>query len=224
MLLTDLPLDARPREKLLKRGAGALADSELLAILLRTGIVGKNVLQMSQELLDQFGGITGLLNTPSDALKKIKGLGPAKQAEIIAVLELARRALLERASSKPLFESTQDITDYLRLRIGSLPYESFVVVFLDSHQRLISCDEMFRGTISASSVYPREIVVRALHHHAAAVVLAHNHPSGDVQPSSNDIALTQHLRAALALIDVRILDHIIVSPNTSLSMLSTLQL
>lgn len=224
MLLTDLPFDARPREKLLQRGVGALADAELLAILLRTGIVGKNVLQMSQELLDQFGGITGLLHTPHDALKKIKGLGPAKRAEIIAVLELARRALLERASSKPLFESAQDIMNYLRLRIGALPYECFVVVFLDSQQRLISCDEMFRGTLNSASVYPREIVIRALQHHAASVVLAHNHPSGDVTPSSSDKALTQQLRAALALIDVRILDHIIVSPNSSVSMLETMQL
>jgi DNA repair protein RadC len=223
MLLTDLPLDARPREKLLARGASALADSELLAILLRTGMAGKNVLLLAQELLDQFGGISGLLNTSIESLKSIKGLGPAKRAEIIAVLELARRALLERASSQPIFQSTQDMVDYLRLRIGSLPYECFAVVFLDSQQRLISCDEMFRGTISASSVYPRDIVERTLKHHAASIVLSHNHPSGDVQPSSNDKALTQHLRAALALIDVRIIDHIIVSPSSALSMLETHQ-
>ena len=219
MLLTDLPPDARPREKLLNRGAGALADSELLALLLRTGMQGKNVLLLAQELLDQFGGITGLLNTPPEALKKIKGIGPAKRAELLAVLELARRALHERLADKPVFESISAMQDYLRLRIGSLPYESFAVAFLDSQQRLIACDELFRGTLSASSVYPREVVVRTLHHGAASVVLAHNHPSGDVQPSEADKALTKNLRAALALIDVRVLDHIIVGKDQALSML-----
>ena len=221
MLLTDLPPDARPREKLLSRGAGALADAELLALLLRTGMPGKNVLQLAQELLDQFGGITGLLNTPPEQLKKIKGLGPAKQAELMAVLELARRALMERLADKPVFESVSAMQDYLRLRIGVLPYESFTVVFLDSQQCLISCEEMFRGTLSAASVYPREVVVRTLHHGAAAVVLAHNHPSGEVTPSEADKALTRNLRAALALIDVRVLDHIIVGQGKALSMLET---
>ncbi len=221
MLLTDLPLDARPREKLLSRGAGALADSELLALLLRTGMQGKNVLLLAQELLDEFGGITGLLNTSPEALKKIKGIGPAKRAELLAVLELARRALAQQLTQKPAFESIRAMQDYLRLRIGSLPYESFTVVFLDSQQRLIACDELFRGTLSASSVYPREVVVRTLHHGAAAVVLAHNHPSGSVQPSEADKALTQTLKATLALIDVRVLDHIIVGKDQALSMLET---
>ncbi|MDI9333368.1 MAG: DNA repair protein RadC [Cytophagales bacterium] len=219
MLLTDLPPDARPREKLLTRGADALADAELLALLLRTGMPGKNVLLLAQELLDEFGGITGLLSTAPDALKKIKGIGPAKRAELLAVLELARRALVERLADKPVFESVSAMQDYLRLRIGSLPYESFVVAFFDSQQRLIACDELFRGTLSMSSVYPREVVVRTLHHGAAAVVLAHNHPSGDVQPSEADKALTHNLRAALALIDVRVLDHIIVGKDQALSML-----
>ncbi len=221
MTLTDLPLEARPREKLLTRGAGALADAELLALLLRTGMKGKNVLLLAQELLDQFGGITGLLSTPSEALKQIKGIGPAKRAELLAVLELSRRALKERLSDKPIFESAHAMKDYLQLRIGALPYESFVVVFLDSKQRLMSCEELFRGTLSQSSVYPREVVLRTLQHGAASVVLAHNHPSGDVQPSGADKALTQALRAALALIDVRVLDHIIVGRGHALSMQET---
>ena len=219
MLLTDLPPDSRPREKLLARGASALADAELLALLLRTGMAGKNVLMLAQELLNTFGGITGLLNTPPDALKKIKGLGPAKRAEIIAVLELARRALMQRLEDKPVFESISAMQDYLRLRIGPLNYECFAVAFLDAKQRLIACDEMFRGTLSMSSVYPREIVIRTLHYSAHSVVLSHNHPSGDVQPSEADKALTKNLRAALGLIDVRVLDHIIVSSTQSLSML-----
>jgi DNA repair protein RadC len=223
MLLTDLPPDARPREKLLARGAGALADAELLALLLRTGLPGKNVLLLAQELLDQCGGITGLLHTHPDVLQKIKGLGPAKRAEIIAVLELARRALAQQLADKPVFESISAMQDYLRLRIGALPYECFAVVFLDSQQRLIACDELFRGTLTSASVYPREVVIRALHHNAAAVVLSHNHPSGDVQPSAADVALTQNLRAALALIDVRVLDHIIVGGGQSLSMRETHQ-
>ncbi len=221
MLLTALPPSARPREKLLSLGAGALADAELLALLLRTGMQGKNVLVLAQELLDQFGGITGLLHTSPTELQKIKGLGPAKRAELIAVLELSKRALKERLAKQPIFESATAMKDYLRLRIGALPYESFVVVFLDTQQRLMACDELFRGTLSAASVYPREVVVRTLTHGAANVVLAHNHPSADVTPSEADKALTRALRAALALIDVRILDHIIVGPGAALSMLET---
>lgn len=221
MLLTALPPSSRPREKLLARGASALADSELLALLLRTGLPGKNVLLLAQELLEQFGGITGLLHTNPEQLKTIKGLGPAKRAELCAVLELAKRALLERMTQLPQFDGTGAMVDYLQLRIGQLPYESFVVVFLDSQQRLIVCEELFKGTIAATSVYPREVVQRTLQHNAANVVLAHNHPSGDVQPSKADMALTQSLRAALALIDVRILDHIIVGAGKALSMLES---
>jgi DNA repair protein RadC len=221
MLLTDLPPDARPREKLLARGPQALADAELLALLLRTGLPGKNVLQLAQELLDTQGGMTGLLNTTPEQLKKIKGLGPAKRAEISAVLELARRALSKKLQDKPVFESSKALAEYLQLRIGALPYECFAVVFLDNAQRLISCEEMFRGTLGASSVYPREIVLRVLHQGAASVVLSHNHPSGEVKPSEADKSLTQSLRAALGLIDVRVLDHIIVGQGQSLSMLET---
>ena len=218
MLLKDLPQDARPREKLLARGPGALSDAELLALLLRTGLPGKNALQMGQELLRTFGGVSGLLNTPAEALKKIKGLGPAKRAEIVAVLELARRALASQLQEKPLFGNPQAIRDYLQLQLGSREHEVFAVLFLDTQHRLIVLEEMFRGTLAQTSVYPREVVVRALALNAASVVLAHNHPSGSAQASRADELITQTLKAALALVDVRVLDHFIVTRSEAVSM------
>jgi len=218
MLIKDLPEDARPREKLLARGPGALSDAELLALLLRTGLPGKNALQLGQELIDKFGGIAGLLQTPHEALKSIRGLGPAKRAELVAVLELARRALVEKLQEKTLFDSPQSVRDYLQLQLGSRPHEIFAVLFLDSQHRLIALEELFRGTLTQTSVYPREVVVRALALNAASVVLAHNHPSGTAQPSRADEALTQTLKAALALVDVRVLDHFVVTSSKAVSM------
>ena len=218
MLLKDLPADTRPREKLLARGPGALSDAELLALLLRTGLPGKNALQMGQELLDNFGGMAGLLHTSHESLKCIKGLGPAKRAEIVAVLELARRALAAELKQKTLFDTPQAVRDYLQLQLGSRPHEIFAVLFLDSQHRLIALEEMFRGTLTQTSVYPREVVIRALAHHAASVVLAHNHPSGSAQPSRADEMLTQTLKTALALVDVRVLDHFVVTTSQAVSM------
>jgi DNA repair protein RadC len=216
--LKSLPADARPREKLLSRGAGALGDAELLALLLRTGMAGKHVMLLAQELLDRFGGIGGLLHTSAAALKVIKGLGPAKRAEVVAVLELARRALAQELQQRPLFDSPKAVREYLQLQLGARAHEVFAVLFLDSQNRLIALEELFRGTLSQTSVYPREVVLRALHHHAAAVVLAHNHPSGEARPSRADEALTQSLKAALALVDVRVLDHFIVTRDAASSM------
>ena len=218
MLLKDLPEDARPREKLLARGPGALSDAELLALLLRSGIPGKNALQMGQELVDTFGGVAGLLHTGHEALRSIKGLGPAKRAELVAVLELARRALTQQLQDKPLFSTPQAVRDYLQLQLGSRPHEIFAVLFLDAQHRLIALEELFRGTLTQTSVYPREVVVRALALQAGSVVLAHNHPSGAAQPSRADEALTQTLKAALALVDVRVLDHFIVTSTQAVSM------
>ena len=218
MLLKDLPQDARPREKLLARGPGALSDAELLALLLRTGMPGKNALQMGQELVDTFGGVAGLLNTPAEALKKVKGLGPAKRAEIVAVLELARRALASQLQEKTMFSNPQAMRSYLQLQLGGRPHEVFAVLFLDASHRLIVLEEMFRGTLTQTSVYPREVAVRALALNAASVVLAHNHPSGCAQVSRADETITQMLKAALALIDVRVLDHYIVTSNQAVSM------
>jgi DNA repair protein RadC len=219
MAFKDLPAHARPREKLIARGAAALADAELLALLLRTGVAGKNVLQLAQELLDHFGGHSGLLQAGADDLKVIKGMGgDAKRAELIAVLELARRAMAERLKERAVFDSPGAVKEYLQMHIGSRPYEVFAVLFLDAQHRLIVLEELFRGTLAQTSVYPREVVMRALHHNAAAVVLSHNHPSGSIEPSRADESLTQTLRAALSLIDVRVLDHVIVSAGQSFSM------
>ncbi|WP_293225969.1 DNA repair protein RadC [Ottowia sp.] len=219
MPLKDLPPDARPREKLLARGAGALGDAELLALLLRTGLAGKSVLQLAQELLEHFGGIAGLLHASADDLKRIKGLGgSAKRAELVAVLELARRALAEQLRERAALDTPQAVQHYLQLQLAARAHEVFAVLFLDSQHRLIALEELFRGTLTQTSVYPREVVLRALHHHASAVVLAHNHPSGSTAPSRADEALTQNLKAALALVDVRVLDHVIVAPGQALSM------
>ena len=219
MPLKDLPPDARPREKLLARGPGALGDAELLALLLRTGLAGKSVLQLAQELLEHFGGIAGLLHASADDLKRIKCLGgSAKRAELVAVLELARRALAEQLRERAALDTPQAVQHYLQLQLAARAHEVFAVLFLDSQHRLIALEELFRGTLTQTSVYPREVVLRALHHQASAVVLAHNHPSGSTAPSRADEALTQNLKAALALVDVRVLDHVIVAPGQALSM------
>lgn len=219
MPLLDLPADARPREKLLARGAGALSDTELLALLLRTGTAGRGVFQMAQEVLDRFSGLAGLLHASGEDLRAIKGLGgTAKRSELLAVLELARRAMAEQLKAREVFGSPDAVKNYLQLHLARRPHEVFAALFLDAQNRLIALEELFRGTLTQTSVYPREVVLKALHHHAAAVVLAHNHPSGTVQPSRADEALTQTLKAALSLVDVRVLDHVVVAPGQALSM------
>ncbi|WPB56083.1 RadC family protein [Xylophilus sp. GOD-11R] len=219
MTVQSLPAEARPREKLLARGAAALGDVELLALLLRTGLPGRGVLQMAQDLLDRFGGIAGLLHTTADELKQFKGLGgTAKRAELIAVLELARRVLAQRLRETEVFADPREVREYLQLQLAQKRHEVFAVLFLDVRYRLLAFEELFRGTLTQSSVYPREVVSRALHHNAHGVVLAHNHPSGSVEPSKADEVVTQHLKAALALIDVRVYDHVIVAAGQSLSM------
>ena len=218
MSLKALPAQARPREKLLAFGAGTLSNAELLALLLRSGIRGKNVLQLAEELAHSFGGLAGLLQADAQALARIKGLGPAKRAELVAVLELARRALAQQLQERTVFDAPETVKHYLQLHLAAKGHEVFAVLFLDSQHRLLALEELFRGTLTQTSVYPREVVLRALHHHSAAVVLAHNHPSGSVQPSRADRALTQHLRQALALVDVRVLDHLIVGAGQCLSM------
>lgn len=217
MSIKDLPLDARPREKLLARGPQALSDVELLAILLRTGMAGKNVFQLSEELLGP-DGIAGLLNATVQSLQMVKGLGPAKQAELLAVFEMARRALSQRLKEREAFHTPGVVKQYLQLQLAHKNHEVFAVLFLDNQNRMLAMEELFRGTLSQTSVYPREVVMRALHHQAAAVVLSHNHPSGSVQPSRADEHLTQTLKASLALVDVRVLDHIIVGQGQALSM------
>ena len=215
--LLNLPADARPREKLLARGPTALADAELLALLLRTGLPGLGVLQLAQALLDRFGGLAGLLHADARALQDIKGLGPAKRAEVAAVLEIARRVLAQQLAEQPLFDAPQAVKDYLALHLRPLAHEAFAVLFLDTRHRLLQLEVMFRGTLAHTSVHPREIVKRALALNAAAVVLAHNHPSGAAEPSRADELLTQSVRAALQLVDVRVLDHLVVGAGSVLS-------
>ncbi len=217
MSIKDLPADVRPREKLLARGPQALSDVELLAIVLRTGMAGKNVFQLSAELLAP-NGVAGLLQASAQSLKLTKGLGPAKQAELLAVFELARRALGQQLQQREVFHTPGAIKHYLQLQLAHKNHEVFAVLFLDNQNRLLATEELFRGTLSQTSVYPREVVMRALHHQSAAVVFSHNHPSGSVQPSRADEHLTQTLKAALALVDVRVLDHIIVGQGQALSM------
>lgn len=219
MLVKDLPPDARPREKLLARGPAALSDAELLALLLRTGTPGKGVLQLAQELLDTFGGLAGLLHASADDIKKIKGLGgTAKRAQLVAVMELARRTLVQQLQERSAMTSAREVKHYLQMQLGANAHEVFAALFLDSQNRLIAFEELFRGTLSQTSVYPREVVLRALHHGAAAVILAHNHPSGNTTPSRADTTLTTTLAAALDLLDIRVLDHVIVARDKALSM------
>jgi DNA repair protein RadC len=210
MVLKDIPPDARPREKLLAHGPGALANVELIALLLRTGLPGVSVLQLAADMLQAFGGLRGLLHANTSDLERIKGLGPAKRAEIAAILELARRSLAEELSSQPVFDAPAKVKDYLRLQLGKRAHEVFAVLFLDAQNHLLGLEEMFRGTLTQTSVYPREVVKRALELHAAAVILAHNHPSGAVESSHADEYLTQTLKSALHLVDVRVLDHLVV--------------
>ncbi|MEY2689238.1 MAG: hypothetical protein RL375_3437 [Pseudomonadota bacterium] len=209
--MKDLPAALRPREKLLAHGAAALADAELLALLLRTGYQGTNVLIMAQAVLDHCGGIAGLLRADAKKLGSIKGLGgSAKRAELLAVMELARRALASQLADRPVFDNPDAVRDYLKLQLGELGHEVFAVLFLDAQHRLVAYEPMFAGTLTQTSVYPREVLKRALALGAAAVVLAHNHPSGVAEPSRADEFLTQQLKNALAFIDVRVLDHLIV--------------
>ncbi len=210
MTIKDLPAALRPREKLLAHGAAALGDAELLALLLRTGLKGRGVLQLAQHLLDEFGGVPGLLNADSAELGRIKGLGPAKRAELAAVLELARRSMAGQLQQRALFDTPGRVKDFLRLQLAQRTHEVFAVLFLDAQNQLLTMEEMFRGTLTQTSVYPREVVKRALHFNAAAVVFAHNHPSGAAEPSRADEFLTQTLKSALALVDVRVLDHLVV--------------
>jgi DNA repair protein RadC len=213
MAITDWPEDERPREKLLGRGAAALSDAELLALFLRVGIRGKSAVDLARDLLTRFGTLTCLCAAPAAEFAAIPGMGLAKYAQLQAVMELARRALAEQMATADVFDSPSAVRDWLRLHIGSLPHEVFCVLLLDARNRLIEAVELFRGTLTQTSVYPREVVKLALSRNAAAVILAHNHPSGASEPSSADELLTRSLKQALDLVDVRILDHFIVTAH-----------
>ena len=212
MAINHWPAAERPRERLLKDGAAALSDAELLAILLRVGRPGRSAVDLARELLAEFGGDLSQLATatPKD-LVRLPGIGQAKSVQFAAVLELARRILVGQMTARDVLSNPQAVSDWLRLRIAPLGHEVFVALWLDAGNKLIEAQELFRGTLTQTSVYPREVVKHALEHNAAAVILAHNHPSGRAEASSADIALTQALKQALALVDVRLLDHFIVT-------------
>ena len=216
MAISDWPLAERPRERLLALGAGALSDAELLAVFLRTGIRGKTAVELARELLANADGLTGLLAAQGN-LRQMKGLGPAKQAQLAAVMEVARRCLREDIRAGNALTSPGAVRDYLRMAIGSREHEVFVCLWLDAQHRVTVSEELFRGTLTQTSVYPREIVKAALRANAAAVIFAHNHPSGAAQPSRADELLTQNLKDALALVEVKVLDHFIVAGGKTLS-------
>jgi DNA repair protein RadC len=211
MRIQDWPQGERPRERLLARGAGVLSDAELVALLLRTGINGRSALDVARELIVRFGGLAGLLAAPAAHVAAVRGVGPAKCAGVAAVAELARRSLSEEAGTRDALVSPQAVRDYLRLLLCARPYEVFVGLFLDSQNRLLAAEELFRGTLAQTSVYPREVVKAALARNAAAMIFAHNHPSGVAEPSRADELLTQALKQALSLVDVRTLDHFVVA-------------
>jgi DNA repair protein RadC len=216
--IKPLPTSMQPANKLISIGAHALADVELLAVLLRSGCEGVDVLTLAETLFVEFGGLAGVFHAAPEELAKIKGMGAAKVAALLSVCELSKRSIGERLREREAFHRPDAVKQYLQLQIGHLPHEVFSVIFLDSQNRLLAFEELFRGTLSQTSVYPREVVLRALKHRCAAVVLSHNHPSGSVQPSRADEALTQNLKASLALVDVRVLDHVIVGQGQALSM------
>ena len=214
MAISDWPLAERPRERLLAKGAQTLSDAELLAVVLRTGVRGKSAVELGRELLSRFKGIAGLFGAD---LSRVKGLGPAKRAQFEAAIELARRSIEEGLKEKTVLTSPGAVRDYLKLALGSRQHEVFVCIWLDAQHRVIACDETFRGTLTQTSVYPREVVKGALSKNAAAVIFAHNHPSGAAQPSQADELLTRNLKDALALVDIKVLDHFIVAGAQAIS-------
>jgi DNA repair protein RadC len=217
MSIKSWPADDRPREKLMLKGAPSLSDAELLAIFLRVGVKGKSAVDLARLLTQRFGSLRGLFAASRKDLCEVPGIGSAKYAQLQAVIEMARRALAEEMAETDTLSSPGAVRDYLRLSLQSLSYEVFMGIFLNAQNRVISSDELFRGTIDQTSVFPREIVKRALAHNATSVIFAHNHPSGSPEPSPADRHLTRTLSDALGVVDVRVLDHFVVAPGKILS-------
>jgi DNA repair protein RadC len=210
MSIKDWPADDRPREKLLEHGAASLTDAELLAIFLRVGVVGLSAVGLARVLLQQFGSMAGVVAAPREAFCAVHGMGEAKFVQLQASVELARRALASAMTARPLLNTPEIVKDYLRLSLGHERVEVFVALWLDAQHKLIEMQVLFRGTLTQTSVYAREVVRAALAKNAASVILAHNHPSGSTTPSQADLSLTRQLKDALALIDVTVVDHCIV--------------
>ncbi|MBV4461290.1 DNA repair protein RadC [Pseudomonas sp. COR58] len=218
MSIRDWPAAQRPREKLLEQGSGSLSDAELLAIFLRTGVSGKSAVDLARHLLNEFGSLRALLEADLVSFSAQLGLGPAKFAQLQAVLEMGRRHLAERMRKKMALENPQVVRDYLKAMLRHEPHEVFGCLFLDSKHQVLNFEALFRGSIDNTAVHPREVVKRSLANNAAAVILCHNHPSGNSDPSQADRLLTKRLQKALELIDVRVLDHFIVGDGEPLSM------
>ena len=217
MAITDWPAAERPREKLIELGAEALSDAELLAIFLRVGVVGKSAVDLARDLLTKFDSLNGIFAATEHELSQVHGIGSSKYVQLQAIFEMSRRALNEQLQQNDVLSSPQAVRDYLVLKLGSLTKEVFLVLFLDTQNRLVATEEMFSGSLKSTSVYPREVLKRALHHNAASVIFAHNHPTGIAQQSTADELLTKQLKQALDLVDVRVLDHFIVAGNNTLS-------
>lgn len=217
MAITDWPLAERPREKLLNQGAAALSDAELLAIFLRTGVPGRSAVDLARDLLSGFGSLRALLQADLKLFCGHAGLGPAKFAQLQAVMEMGRRHLYEEMQRGDALTSPGSVRRYLKSQLLGLPHEVFACLFLDNQHRVIAFEELFRGTLDSASVYPREVVKRALAHNAAALILTHNHPSGVSEPSQADLMLTRRLKESLALVDIRVLDHLVVGDGEPVS-------
>ena len=217
MPINEWPEGERPREKLLVKGAGALSHAELLAVILRTGVAGKSAVDMGRDLMQQFGTLNGLFAADMESLLSIKGIKQAKAVQVQAVMELARRVLEEKLQPGANLNSPKAVRDFLRMSLLRQDKEVFLGIFLDAQNRVLGTEQLSEGTLTQTSVYPREVVKRALHRHAAAVIFAHNHPSGLAEPSRADEVLTQALKQALALVDVKVLDHFIVGGSTTMS-------
>lgn len=218
MTIRDWPAEERPREKLLTRGAATLSDAELLAIFLRTGLPGKDAVELARDLIQRHGGLRGLLSLDAKDFCASPGLGQAKYVQLQATLEMARRHYLDRLKRGSVLNNPDDTRRYLHARLGHYPHEVFACLFLDNRHALIECEELFRGTLDSATVHPREVVKAALAHNAAAVILAHNHPSGVAEPSQSDQSITRRLKEALALVDIRLLDHLVVGAGEAVSL------
>jgi DNA repair protein RadC len=217
MAITDWPEGERPREKLLTNGVGSLSDAELLAIFLRVGVKGKSAVDLARDLLTQFGSLNGVFSADLASINQMHGMGQSKYCQLQAIFEMSRRALVEEMQVRDVLSSPKQVKYYLSLKLGMLTREVFMVLFVDAQNRVLANEILFEGTLTQTSVYPREVVKRTLHHNAASVIFAHNHPSGVAVPSRADESLTQELKKALALVDVRVLDHFIVAGNDTLS-------
>ncbi|WP_233802975.1 RadC family protein [Paraburkholderia sp. HP33-1] len=203
-----------PRERLINQGPDVLSDTEMIALVLGSGLPGHDVFSVARALLERFGSLRAMLDATYADFDGVRGIGPAKRAQLLAIMEMARRSLVDKMRKRPLMNSPEAVESYLRLLIGGQPQEVFVSLFLDARHRLIRCEESARGSLTRMAVYPREIVRRALAANAASLIVAHNHPSGAVEPSASDCHLTQTLRDALALVDVQLIDHLVIGADS----------